>query len=220
MEWLDDLPTAEQNNIMKLAVKSRATVQREVKSRQIKVARERQEKMRQAHFRREALKKKATLEKDKLSKFHLITSSEELHQLLSEIDTSSNTTSKKKVQKFSLLRTQINIRRKVLGQDIHITFSHLRKQRPLNTVIQELSDYLDRDLATRSKYVQDPSTMVGKNFSHLFKINKLETKWFTGTVLAYDHTTKIHKIQYDGEDDQCQFDLNIDLLSGDIKIID
>lgn len=205
---------------MKLAVKSRATVQREVKSRQIKIASERQDKMKQAHLRHEALKKKATLEKDKLSKLHLITSSEELHQLLSEIDISSNTTSKKKAQKLSLLRTQINIRRKVLGQDIHITFSHLRKQQPLNTVIQELSDYLDRDFATRPKYVQDPSTMVGKNICHLFEINKMETKWFTGTVLAYDNTTKTHKSKYDGEDDQCQFDLNIDLLSGDIKIID
>lgn len=107
--------------------------------------------MKQAHLRHEALKKKATLEKDKLCKLHLITSSEELHHFLSEIDISSNTTSKKKAQKLSLLRTQINIRRKVLGQDIHITFSHLRKQRPLNTVIQELSDYLDRDFATRPK---------------------------------------------------------------------
>lgn len=62
--------------------------------------------------------------------------------------------------------------------------------------------------------------MVGKNICHLFEINKMETKWFTGTVLAYDNTIKTHKIKYDGEDDQCQFDLNIDLLSGDIKIID
>ncbi len=220
IEWLNELPRAEQDNIMKLAVKSRATVQREIKSRQIKVAKERQEKMKQAHSRHEALKKKTTLERDKLSKLHLITSSEELQKLLSEIDTSNNTTSKKKAQKLSLLRTQINIRKKVLGQDIHITFSHLRKQRPLNTVIQELSDYLDRDFATRPKYVQDPSAMIGKNICHLFKINERETKWFTGTVLGYDNTTKTHKIKYDGEDDQCQFDLNIDLLSGDIKVID
>ena len=107
--------------------------------------------MKQAHLRHEAFKKKATLEKDKLSKLHLITSSEELHQLLNEIDISSNTTSKKKSQKLSLLRTQINIRKKVLSQNIYITFSHLQKQRPLNTVIQELSDYLDKDFATRSK---------------------------------------------------------------------
>ena len=126
---------------MKLAVKSRATVQ---KNRQIKVAEERQEKMKQAHFRHEALKKKAILERDELSKLHLITSSEELQELLTEIDISNNTISKKKAQKLSLLRTQINIRRKVLGQNIHITFSHLRKQRPLNTVIQELSFYLER----------------------------------------------------------------------------
>ena len=80
--------------------------------------------MKQAHSRHEALKKKTTLERAKLSKLHLITSSEELQKLLSEIDTSNNTTSKKKAQKLSVLRTQINIRRKVLGQDIHIPFSH------------------------------------------------------------------------------------------------
>ena len=151
IEWLDELPNAEQDNIMKLAVESRVTVRREVQSRQIQIAKERQEKMKQAHIRHEAFKNKATLEKYKLSKLHLITSSEELRQLLNEIDISSETTSKKKSQKLSLLRTQINIRKKVLSQNIQITFSHLQKLRPLNTVIKELSDYLDKDFATRSK---------------------------------------------------------------------
>ena len=85
---------------MKLAVKSRATVQREIKNKQIKVAKERQEKMKQAHFRHEALKKKAILERDELSKLHLITSSEELQELLTEIDISNNTISKKRHKSF------------------------------------------------------------------------------------------------------------------------
>ena len=75
---MDELPNAEQDNIMKLAVESRVTVRREVQSRQIQIAKERQEKMKQAHIRHEAFKNKATLEKYKLSKLHLITSSEEL----------------------------------------------------------------------------------------------------------------------------------------------
>ena len=62
--------------------------------------------------------------------------------------------------------------------------------------------------------------MIGKNINHLFKINDRETKWFTETVLGYDNTTKTHKIKYDGKDDHCQFDINIDLLSGDIKVTD
>ena len=52
--------------------------------------------------------------------------------------------------------------------------------------------------------------MIGKNINNLFKIND---RWFTGTVLGYDNTTKTHKIKYDGEDDHCQFDINIDLIT-------
>ena len=84
--------------------------------------------MLQANARQEALKQKARQEKDELLKHHLITTAEELHQVLLSIDANSMSAQKKKAQKTSLLKTQVKIRKKVLQQDIHIVFSHARKQ--------------------------------------------------------------------------------------------
>lgn len=167
------MPRAEQDDIMKLAVKSRPTVQKETKSRQIKVAKERQENMKQAHSRHEAMKKKVTLERDKLSKLHLITSCGELYQLLDEIDTSNSTISKKKTQKLSLLRTQVNIRKKVLGQVIHITFSHFKKQRPLNT-----KKYKSYQIIWREILLQD------------LNMSKIPVLWLVKTFVIYSRLMK------------------------------
>jgi len=123
------------------------------------------------------------------------------------------------VLKLSLLREQVRIRKKVLGQTINITFTHLRKQKPLHTIIQEMSDFLDQNYHVNSKFLQDPNALVGKNISHQFKINDTETKWFKGTIVDYNRCTKKHTIKYDEEDDCCEFDLNIDLISGDLKIL-
>ena len=78
--------------------------------------------------------------------------------------------------KLSLLREQVRIRKKILGQTINITFTHLRKQKPLHTTIQEMSDFLDQNYHANSKFLQDPNNvLVGKNISHQFKINDTET---------------------------------------------
>ena len=164
IQWLDDLPSEEQHDIIKLAVESRQQVQKEFKRKQIKIATERQERMAQAHLQREAIKKKTELQRSELSKLHLITTSEELYQLIGDIDATENTASKKRALKLSLLRTQINIRKKVLGQNINITFSHLRKQKPLHIIIQEMSDFLNQDYHVNSKFTQDPNALVGKIF--------------------------------------------------------
>lgn len=47
---------------------------------------ERQQSMMQAHLRREALKQKQQAEREKLSQQHLITSSEELNDIIRTID--------------------------------------------------------------------------------------------------------------------------------------
>ena len=49
--------------------------------------------MLQANARREALKQKARQEKDELLKHHLITTAEELHQVLLSIDANNSLTS-------------------------------------------------------------------------------------------------------------------------------
>ena len=52
------------------------------------------------------------------------------------------------------------------------------------------------------------------------KQNFGEVKWYCGTIISYDVTTKLHEIEYDGEEEHCYFDLVIELLSGDIKVLD
>jgi len=68
--------------------------------------------MKQAHMRRQALERRARQEK--LLSLHLITSSSELFKAVSDIDHMMTSTSKKKHEKLSLLRSQINIWKKVL----------------------------------------------------------------------------------------------------------
>lgn len=58
-------------------------------------------------------------EEEKLSKLHLITSADELHDALSEIDSEPITSKKKMDKKRTLLREQINIRKKVLNQAVN-----------------------------------------------------------------------------------------------------
>ena len=62
---------------------------------------------------KEALLQRAQVEKDKLLEEHLITS-EELHQSISDIDKEQISISKKKKKKITLLKTQMNIRKKLL----------------------------------------------------------------------------------------------------------
>ena len=66
----------------------------------------------QAHVRREALKQKAQIEREKLSQLHLVTTSEELHEVLVNIDALNISATKKRGQKRSFLRNQVNIHKK------------------------------------------------------------------------------------------------------------
>ena len=71
----------------------------------------------QAHVRREALKQKAQIEREKLSQLHLVTTSEELHEVLVNIDALNISATKKRGQKPSFLRNQVNIRKKGFRTD-------------------------------------------------------------------------------------------------------
>ena len=63
--------------------------------------------------------------------------------------------------------------------------------------------------------------MIGKKIHHRFEMdNTGEVEWYYGTIISYDTTTKTHEIQYEGEEENCYFDLTIDLLNGDIKVLE
>ena len=90
---------------------------------------------------------------------------------MESIDSESTTAQKKKTLKLSLLRTQVNIRKKVLGQNIHIIFTHARKQRPVGDIVEELADFIDNDTLSseNSEYIQNPSALVARRIRHRFE---------------------------------------------------
>ena len=67
--------------------------------------------MLQANIRRQVLRQKALEEVELLTQQHLITSSQELYDAITEIENNSSSASKIGSMKTSLLKTQINIRK-------------------------------------------------------------------------------------------------------------
>lgn len=70
---------------------------------------------------------------------------DELHDALSEIDSEAITAKKRMDKKHTLLREQINIRKKVLNQTIKIHMTENRRQRPLRDIINDLTDYIQEN---------------------------------------------------------------------------
>ena len=117
IKWLNSLPDDFQSSVVSLAVKERNSVASKVKACKQERAAQRQQAMMKAHHQREALEKKKQVEKEKLSQQHLITSVHELSAVMSKIK--DCTTASKKSKKLAVIRTQINIRKKVLKQSIN-----------------------------------------------------------------------------------------------------
>ena len=151
---------------------------------------------------------------------HVITTTEELHEAITAIEKKRLSAAKKAVQKRSLIQKHVKIRKKVLGQNIRIVFSHLRRQRPVNEVIEELSEFIEQNTHEFSEFLQDPTSPVGKHISHKFEVEVTrEVKWYSGRVISYDPATKTHKISYEDEDEHCHFDVIIELLNKDFKVV-
>uniref|UniRef100_A0A1X7TAG3 Uncharacterized protein n=1 Tax=Amphimedon queenslandica TaxID=400682 RepID=A0A1X7TAG3_AMPQE len=217
MQWLDKLSQEKQERVLDLAVKRRKQVLKERKEDDIRRGEKRRERILQAHSKRRALEERSQKEKDKLSELHLITTTEELSEIIQEIDKKDISESKKISEKLKLLRTQINIRKKVLKQVVHIAFTQSRKQRPIHQIIQELSDFI---LASKcDKIPSNPSSLIGKVIQHKFQLEDThEEVWFDGRIVDYDSVTKQHQVVYDGDDSSYSFDLCQDIVLGDLII--
>ena len=62
-------------------------------------------------------------------------------------------------------------------------FSHLRRQRPVNEVIEELSEFIEQNTDEFSEFLQDTTSVVGKHISHKFKVEDTrEVKCYSGRV--------------------------------------
>ena len=225
MAWYESLSSEERDAITKLAVKRRKQVMQETKKADEKLSQKRQEIMKQSHQRRQALKAKAQEEQEVLSQEHLIETVSELCEVMDEIDSESIPPSKKKQKKLKVLRTQVNIRKKVLKQNINIPFSKARKQRTVPEIINDLKKFIaehpqqNQSSATHDHMYTDPFSLVGKEINHRFMLESGEEEWFRGFVLSYNTNTKMHELIYDGETDHQHFDLSEDIANGDVMVL-
>ena len=158
----------------------------------------------QGNAKREALKKKMHQEREKLLQLHLITTSAELKQELLRIDSENCSAAKKRTKKLSLLKTQVNIRKKVLNQSVSIVFTHYRKQRPLSDIVEEVSDFIDRSTSSSEcpVLIEDPKAFVGRQIRQKFQEeDDGKISWYNGTVVGYCMNSKTHSIVYEGDDE-------------------
>ena len=59
-----------------------------------------------------------------------------------------------------------------------------------------------------------------KHISHKFELEDTnDIKWYNSMEVDYDKYTKGHEILYDEEEESCFFDLILDLLNGDLKVL-
>ena len=214
MQWFHNLPEDQRSFIVHLAVRRRREVMKQIKEEDRVRSRKRRDKLIHEKQRREVLLQRTTKEKEKLATLHLITSSAELCDALSDIDSEDSSAKKKAEKKRTLLRDQINIRKKLLKQKIQIPFTQNRRQRPLREIISELSSFIDEN----SHEIQTPESLVGKKVLHKFEVEGHE-KWFSGYVISYDAQSHLHEVSYEEEEEHFFFNLIEDISVGDLTII-
>lgn len=72
----------------------------------------------------------------------------------------------------SILKTQVQIRKKVLGQSVPITFSSSHKQCPVADITRELCNFITKtDIPSEfAPFLEQPITLLGRESSKGFKM--------------------------------------------------
>ena len=152
----------------------------------------RRRKMMQEHQKRKIIERKNDEAKGKLSELHLIATTDELDEVLEGIDDNKEMSeSKKELEKLSIIKLQVNIRRKVLGQKIKIQYTVSRKKRPVSAIIADFRDSMTG--FPLPDYICNPCLLVGKKIHHNFQVNDDgKTNWYYGTICSYNPNSKTH----------------------------
>ena len=138
-------------------------------------------------------------------------SSLELREDLLAIDAKSMSAARKKNKKISLLKTQIQIRKKVLSEALSIPFTSSRKKRPLNDIVKELCDNMDKATlpAECALFFTNPTSLIGRKVMHRFVEEEDRTPtWYSGTIIEYSHEQKNHCLIYEGDPEQYHFHMS------------
>lgn len=225
MTWLSQLPSEKQTAVIDMAIKQRHQVKQKYNEEQAARVEQRKQAMIKEHAKREATKKKLYEEKQKLSQLHLITKSQELEAEMQRIDEKNVSATKKRSLKLSILKNQVQIRKKVLRQAIPIAFTSNRMQRPVADITRKLCDFITKNAIPSDHefalFLEQPIALVGRRIKHRFQdeCDFEKCTWYIGIVIDYRDTDKTYCIKYEGEVDLCYFDLTIDFLNGDIVLL-
>ena len=213
MKWFNDLPEERREIIIEIAMKKRKDVREDFKNTQKFISERRQSRMLQKKKKIDTLRKKQAVEKEQLSKLHLITSVTEFETVIGNIEGEDLPKTKQDSKALNLLKEQVRIRKKLLMQKTKITFTSNGRKRPLSVLIEEVQRLI-RDSPVSGCYSSttdcDPYALVGKTIMHKFIVNDVEEQWFSGFVSDYDGET--HHIEYEDSNEIFHFNLIEDLL--------
>ena len=158
---------------------------------------------------------------------------EELEQLFADIDDSEGSAASKSNKKLAVLKQQVRVRKKVMNQKVPITFTHLRKKRPLPELIKEVKEFIAANPPNKydgneveTPLNMDPFSLVGRHVYHRFIDESTSTstsgseQWYEGFILGYNATTRLHEIAYVEEEENFHYNLIDDLVAGDLKFND
>ena len=224
-KWLQENEVQDQARIIKLAVSKRKEVAIEEKERESQQKSARQEQRKRAQAQAEKRAERMRVLKAKLQDEHLIATEEELEQEVLKIKEMPIQERSKKAKLFEMIKTQIHIRTKLLGEKSKIQFTVGGKRRPISQLISELSTII-RDSSVELNcptFASNPEVLVGHKIKHNFSdaATGKETFW-DGDVTDFNSTLQEYKIQYVGEIDCCYFTLDeivSDYNVGDLIIL-
>jgi len=229
VKWYQELSPGMKQTVTTIAIKKRQEVMKKCQEEEFARSKRRQENMECSHQRRMVMRERVAKEQQHLSQQHLVTTTLELKKAIDEINSDANSTSSKKLKRsLSLIRMQINIRKKVLNQKVNIPFSHKGKQRPLSDIVKDITEFIaahpqttemNPDALMVQPDINDPVSLIGREILHRFKLDSGKYKWFSGVVISYNAKHKTHEIAYDSETDHCHFNLVNDIRDGDLKIV-
>ena len=220
LEWLESVPTKKQEATIKMALRKRKEVRITEKKHIVDIQNARQSAMLRGIQNQQ--KKDETIAKliKDMVQMLVITNIEQLDRIFTAIenDTQLKTTQKTDKKK-KVIKAQVNLRKVLFQQSISLFFSNKGKPIPKAELVDKFKRIIhDHPLEVKQQAL---GSLVGKKIEHRFFVKeRKEDVWFKGIVLEYDEDNDIYEVQYENEDEQCHFALEMDYAVGDLRVID
>ena len=223
-KWLEEKSEGDKENITTRARKQQSAYKLTVKERKKKI----KEEIKQCLKAREESKVKKA-EQETIRKEHMLEQLNLTGNLWkTKDDMEKYLQGKSKVKIMSALKTQINVRNKILNQPADKTlfaFSKARKAHTIEELKVNLLKLMTMDTLPQitNKIASDPASLVGKIIRHLWKDDDRDV-WYGGKILDYGNTGCQFQILYwkgaleqEDDSDEDTYDVTLGELLEDMK---